>query len=147
MTDIVTPETRSRMMSRIRGKNTRPELAIRTALHRKGLRYRLNVRGLPGSPDMVFPKWNAVLFVHGCYWHRHPGCSKATMPASNTRFWMRKFEENTARDARNVQGLLAADWRVGIVWECAIGRNPSERLVSEIVAFLTVSEKSHCEFG
>ncbi|WP_372574844.1 very short patch repair endonuclease [Ruegeria jejuensis] len=136
MADIVKPEVRSRMMSRIRGRNTKPEISLRKALHRRGLRYRLNVRNLPGSPDIVFPKWKTVLFVHGCYWHRHPGCPKTTTPSSNAEFWADKFEQNVERDKRNVDDLLSSGWRVGIVWECVIGHDPTESLLDKIEVFL-----------
>lgn len=97
MTDIVSPEVRSRMMSGIRAKNTRPELVLRRALHALGFRYRLHVRNLPGKPDLVFPKYRAIIQVHGCFWHRH-GCSKTTNPASNSEFWQMKFTRNVDRD-------------------------------------------------
>lgn len=136
MTDIVKPEVRSRMMSRIKGRNTKPEIAMRRALHRRGFRFRINVRGLPGSPDIVLPKWRTVLFVHGCFWHRHPGCAKATTPSSNVDFWLAKFKDNTDRDRRGVVQLLGGGWRVGIIWECAIGKIPDERLVDEVSRYV-----------
>ena len=120
MMDVVNKATRSRMMAGIRGKDTMPELALRRALHRRGLRYRLHARDLPGRPDMVLPRFRAVLLVHGCFWHRHDRCSFATIPASNVPFWKKKFRENMDRDSRNVEALLQAGWRVGIIWECAI---------------------------
>lgn len=111
------------MMSSIRGKNTRPELALRALLFAKGLRYRLHVRELPGSPDIVFPKYKAVVFVHGCFWHRHEGCRYTTTPKANEEFWSRKFKENVARDARHVGQLREQSWRVAVVWECALRRS------------------------
>ena len=117
---------RSRNMAAIRGKDTRPELALRSALFAAGFRYRLHVRGLPGSPDMVFPKYRAVLFVHGCFWHRHANCRFTTTPKSNHEFWSSKFEENVSRDARNVALLRADGWRVAVVWECALKRSVGE---------------------
>jgi DNA mismatch endonuclease (patch repair protein) len=104
------------MMSRIRGRNTRPEVVLRKALHRRGFRFRLNAKKLSGSPDIVLPRWKTVLFVHGCYWHRHPGCRKATTPSSNVEFWAKKFRQNVERDARNIRDLQEAGWRVGVVW-------------------------------
>ncbi|MCF3595427.1 DNA mismatch endonuclease Vsr [Rhodobacteraceae bacterium LMO-12] len=124
-------------MSRIRGKNTKPEVALRKALHRCGYRFRVNVNGLTGSPDIVLPKWRTVLFVNGCYWHRHPNCSKATTPSSNTEFWTSKFRENVERDKRNVVDLLGQGWRVGVVWECAIGKQPSDDLLNSLESFLS----------
>nr|WP_282169099.1 very short patch repair endonuclease [Ruegeria atlantica] len=125
------------MMSQIRNRDTKPELAVRKALHRRGFRYRVNVRSLPGTPDIVFPKWGAVLFVHGCFWHRHPGCQKATYPSSNTEFWEQKFRQNIERDERNLQALLSIEWRVGILWECVVGKFPSEELSNSLESFLT----------
>lgn len=112
--------TRSRNMAAIRGKDTRPEMALRLELFAVGFRYRLHMRELPGSPDLVFPKHRAVLFVHGCFWHRHEGCRYTTTPRSNEEFWRLKFQGNVSRDKRNVGLLREAGWRVGIVWECAL---------------------------
>lgn len=120
MTDIVDKATRSRMMSGIRGKDTKPELVLRRAMHAIGLRYRLHRKDLPGSPDIVMPGRRAVIFVHGCYWHRHEGCRFATTPATRPEFWQAKFEANMARDRRHVMQLLREDWRVATVWECAL---------------------------
>lgn len=121
MTDFLSPAERSDRMSRIRGKDTQPELALRKVLHRLGLRYRLHGAGLPGKPDLVFPRYRTVVFVHGCFWHRHDGCNIATTPKSNTPFWLEKFEKNVARDARVATQLEALGWRVFIVWECELG--------------------------
>lgn len=118
MADTLTPEQRSERMSRIRSRDTKPELVLRRGLHRLGLRYRLDARDLPGRPDLVFPRHRAAVFVHGCFWHRHPGCSIATTPKSNTEFWMEKFARNMSRDDRAAQSLRALGWRVFTVWEC-----------------------------
>jgi len=107
MTDFLSPAERSDRMSRIRGKDTQPELTLRKVLHRLGLRYRLHGAGLPGKPDLVFPRYRTVVFVHGCFWHRHDGCNIATTPKSNTPFWLEKFEKNVARDARVATQLEA----------------------------------------
>lgn len=123
MADIVDPETRSRMMSGIRGKNTRPELALRRALHARGFRYRLHDKRLPGKPDLILPRFRAAIFVHGCFWHRHEGCKYATTPATRPEFWQAKFRENMERDQRNIDALLALGWRVAVVWECEIREN------------------------
>lgn len=147
MTDIVSPAVRSRMMSSIRGKDTTPELVLRKALHVRGFRYRLNARDLPGSPDIVLPKWGAVLFVHGCYWHRHHGCPKATMPSSNVAFWREKFAQNVERDRRNLADLLGLGWRVGIVWECAIFSTPPTELMPDIEEFVSGGKHEQAEFG
>jgi DNA mismatch endonuclease (patch repair protein) len=108
------------MMSGIRGSNTRPELIVRSFLHRAGLRYRLHVRSLPGSPDIVLARYQAVVEVRGCFWHRHPGCQFASTPASNRSFWKEKFRENVMRDRRTEKELMALGWRVFTVWECEI---------------------------
>lgn len=120
MPDIVDKSTRSKMMSSIRGKNTQPERAVRSLLHRAGFRFTLHNRALPGRPDICLPKHRAVVFVHGCFWHRHTGCSHTYNPKSRATFWQKKFEENTARDRRNIKSLRNLDWRIIIVWECAV---------------------------
>jgi DNA mismatch endonuclease (patch repair protein) len=107
-------------MSRIRGTDSRPELALRRALHRLGLRYRLHAKDLPGKPDIVFPRYKAVVFVHGCFWHRHAGCNIATTPKSNTPFWVEKFDKNVARDSRVVATLEELGWHVFVAWECEL---------------------------
>ena len=105
-------------MSGIRGRDTKPELAVRRYLHANGLRYRLHVRALPGTPDIVLPRHGAVVFVHGCFWHRHEGCRYAYWPKSNVEFWRAKFEANTARDARDQERLRVLGWRVSVIWGC-----------------------------
>lgn len=137
MVDIVDAETRSRMMRSIRGKDTKPELLLRHALHARGFRYRLHQKGLPGRPDLVFPKYRAAVFVHGCFWHRHPGCPKATTPATREDFWQKKFAENTARDRRNIDQLQSAGWRVLVVWECELTRNAVAPTVQRVSDWLT----------
>lgn len=127
MTDIVSPETRSRMMSGIRGKGTRPEMRLRRYLHSQGLRYRVNVRGLPGTPDLVFPMYRTIVFVHGCYWHRHTGCRQAYAPRSNIEFWSKKFRANVERDKQAVDRLIFDGWRVIIIWECGLKSSEAER--------------------
>lgn len=107
-------------MAQIRSRDTKPELLLRRALHGLGLRYRLGGAGLPGRPDLVFPRHRAVLFVHGCFWHRHPGCKVAATPKTNGEFWSAKFERNVERDAVVQAKLTAQDWRVFVAWECEI---------------------------
>ncbi|NEX92973.1 very short patch repair endonuclease [Caulobacter sp. 17J65-9] len=118
MADVVDSRTRSRMMAGIRGRDTTPELLIRRALHRAGFRFRLNVRSLPGTPDIVLPKYRAAIFIHGCFWHRHEGCRYATHPATRPEFWAQKFQQNVERDARARALLKQAGWRVATIWEC-----------------------------
>lgn len=118
--DIVPPEKRSRMMAGIKGKNTKPELVVRKLVHGMGLRYRLHRKDLPGSPDIVFSRMKKVIFVHGCFWHRHLGCKFAYTPKSNTLFWEDKLEGNVRRDALTLKALDALGWQVLIVWECEV---------------------------
>jgi DNA mismatch endonuclease (patch repair protein) len=120
MVDTLTPSERSIRMSRIKGKDTRPELILRRVLHSLGMRYRLQGKGLPGKPDLVFPRYKTVVFVHGCFWHRHNGCKIASMPKSNTQFWAEKFSKNVARDMRTSSLLKSLGWRVIVVWECEV---------------------------
>jgi DNA mismatch endonuclease, patch repair protein len=129
MTDIVDQQTRSRMMSGIRGKNTKPELALRRALHARGFRFRLHSSKVHGQPDLVLPKHRAVVFVHGCFWHRHEGCRYTTSPSTRPEFWQAKFEANVARDSVVHRTLLEDGWRVATVWECAL-RKPDQVDVS-----------------
>ncbi len=119
--DIVSPAVRSRMMSGIRGENTKPELIVRSAAHALGLRFRLHDRKLPGTPDLVFRRHRAVVFVHGCFWHRH-ACSLAAVPKTRTDFWTKKFDANRLRDARNRVELEGLGWRVLEIWECETRR-------------------------
>lgn len=119
MVDVVDPATRSRMMSGIRARNTKPEVLIRSMLHRRGFRFRLHVSNLPGKPDLVFPRYRAVIFVHGCFWHGHD-CPLFKWPGTRPEFWREKIGRNQSNDDRTRAALVTAGWRVGIVWECAI---------------------------
>lgn len=118
MTDRLSPERRSWNMAQVRHKDTKPELAVRRMLHGKGYRFRLHRKDLPGTPDIVLPRYKTVVFVNGCFWHRHGGCPEATMPKTRTDFWRGKFDENVARDRRNHAALRALGWKVHVVWEC-----------------------------
>lgn len=129
--DIVDRATRSRMMSGIRGKNTKPELIVRSFLHRAGLRFRLHAK-LPGKPDLVLPKFRTAILVHGCFWHRHEGCRYATTPASNAEFWREKFADNMRRDARAKRQLEEQGWRVEVVWSCQLNESELVKLASRI---------------
>jgi DNA mismatch endonuclease (patch repair protein) len=127
--DIVDSATRSRMMAGIGAKNSRPELVVRRFLHGMGFRYRLHQKGLPGSPDLVLSKYRVSIFVHGCFWHRHLNCTFSTNPATNSLRWSEKFRVNVARDKRNINDLLAAGWRVVVLWECGLrGSDPKAQL-------------------
>jgi DNA mismatch endonuclease (patch repair protein) len=132
--DTISPERRSAVMARIKGTNTRPELAVRRLVHGMGYRFRLHRKDLPGRPDLVFSPRRKVIFVHGCYWHRHEGCRFAYAPKSNQEFWATKFDSNVARDRRVEQELVHLGWKVLTVWECEIA--DTERLRSNIAEFL-----------
>lgn len=134
MADVVPPEVRSRMMAGIRGKDTKPELLVRRALHSEGFRYRLHDARLPGKPDMVFPKHRAVVFVHGCFWHGHD-CHLFRLPATRPEFWLAKIHGNVQRDRKAVGALWQAGWRVGTVWECAL-KGRTRRPAGEVFANL-----------
>ena len=122
--DRLSPEHRSWNMSRIKGKDTKPELLVRSWLHRNGFRFRLHVKDLPGTPDIVLSKYKTVIEVRGCYWHRHMGCKFAYTPKSNQDFWNAKFIENVNRDVCNDEKLRTLGWQVIILWECEIKNNP-----------------------
>ena len=119
MTDIVDPETRSRMMSGIRSKDTKPELLIRKGLHRLGFRYRLHVKDLPGKPDLVFPKYKAVILINGCFWHGHD-CHLFKMPSTRPDFWKEKIRKNRKRDSEVIDALEKNGWKVLSIWECSM---------------------------
>ena len=118
MTDVHTVFVRSKNMRAIKGRNTKPELVVRRYLHAAGFRFRLHRKDLPGRPDIVLPKYRAVVFVHGCFWHRHPGCRYAVLPATRAAFWQEKLEGNVARDEKQITALQALGWRTFVIWEC-----------------------------
>jgi DNA mismatch endonuclease (patch repair protein) len=121
--DVFTPEKRSQVMSRIRGRDTKPELALRSMLHRLGYRFTVNGpknKSLPGKPDLVLPKYRTVIFVHGCFWHGHENCPACRLPKTRIDFWTAKIEGNQQRDLRNENALLAMGWHVVTIWECAL---------------------------
>ena len=129
MADSMRPEVRSRVMSRIRSKDTRPELYVRQAVWREGFRYRLHVRKLPGAPDVVLAKYRLAIFVHGCFWHQH-GCSKSSRPSSNREYWEQKLDGNVSRDARHQANLKELGWTVATIWECRLEQDTLELIES-----------------
>jgi DNA mismatch endonuclease (patch repair protein) len=135
MADIVDQSTRSRMMSGIRGRDTRPEMQVRRGLHALGLRYRLHARALPGCPDLVLSGPGVAVFVHGCFWHGHDRCRYFRVPATRQDFWKGKLRKNQERDQRNLSLLQAQGWRVAVVWECAV-RHGSPALFAEVAGFI-----------
>jgi DNA mismatch endonuclease, patch repair protein len=136
MTDVVDKATRSKIMARVRGRDTGPERVVRSGLHRLGFRFRLHARALPGSPDLVLPRRRAAVFVHGCFWHRHAGCRQTSVPASNTDHWTTKFAATVARDARATHALEALGWRVAVVWECELKATRREATVRRLADWL-----------
>lgn len=120
MVDNMSPPERSRLMGRIRGKDTDPERRLRSEIWRRGFRYRLHSQSLPGKPDIVLPRWNVVIFVHGCFWHWHEGCPSFRLPKTRREFWALKLMGNVERDHGNLSRLEASGWRVAVIWECAI---------------------------
>lgn len=124
MADVMSCEKRSALMSRVRGTNTGPELIVRKLLWHSGLRFRLHAKELPGKPDIIFPRWRAAVFVHGCFWHRHQECSLFRLPRTRPEFWDEKLRKNQERDAKSLVTLRRLGWRVAVVWECAVKLDP-----------------------
>lgn len=136
MADTISKERRSALMKRVRQRDTAPELIVRKGLHHRGIRFLLNDHRLPGSPDLVMPKWRAVVFVHGCFWHGH-GCKKSRLPSSNKLFWSAKVAANKERDQRKSRALRSMGWRVFTIWDCqlqrpALARKVLDRVVQKI---------------
>ena len=141
--DYVTPDIRSRMMAGIRGTNTKPELAIRSALHVRGFRFRLHCKELPGTPDLVFPKYTAVIFVHGCFWHGH-NCHLFKWPKTRQQFWYEKINANISRDSKQLRELNSTGWRVAVLWECAFkgkSKIPIDTIADNCSKWLRSNEK------
>lgn len=134
MSDIFTKEKRSWIMSRVRNRDTKPELTVRSLLHRLGYRFRLHRKDLPGHPDIVLPKYRKAIFVHGCFWHGHENCSRAGLPATNRQFWEAKVSKNKARDLLAVKQLSELGWRSLPVWQCEV--KDSESLTKRLIEFL-----------
>ena len=143
MVDHLTHNRRSWNMSRIRSKDTAPELTVRTILHKMGYRFRLHRKDLPGKPDIVLPKHSSVVFVHGCFWHRHPGCINATTPASNQKYWLPKFKRTLERDRKNQIELSRLGWNVIVVWECEL-REP-DLLANRLIEEITVPKRPYSQ--
>lgn len=137
MTDTVDAATRSRIMRSVRRSSSGPEIALRRRLHAMGFRYRLGGCGLPGSPDLVFPKAVAVVFVHGCFWHRHPGCPRASTPKSRTDYWLPKFDRNVERDREVIEALEERGWHVTVVWECELTKARAEETATSVAKWLS----------
>ena len=133
MADIHSKETRSYNMSRIRSKDTKPEILVRKFLHKNGFRYRLHVKDLSGKPDIVLPKYKTVIFIHGCFWHGHEGCKKASLPKTRTEWWTDKIQKNAANDQNVEITLLDLGWRVIKIWECELKSKILEQTLDELL--------------
>lgn len=129
--DTVSKTVRSRIMSRVRSKDTKPELVVRKWLHRRGFRFRLHAKTLPGHPDIVLPKYKTVVFVNGCFWHRHEGCKRATVPETDKEKWLAKFADNVARDKAQRERLTLLGWHVVVLWQCQIEDGSFEQILEE----------------
>ena len=136
MPDRMTPQQRHNCMSHIRSRNTKPEVLLRKELHRLGYRFRINVRKLPGTPDIVLAKYRTCIFVNGCFWHGHQGCSKFVMPKTRTDFWREKIARNRERDLKSISMLESEDWKVITVWECELANDAIDGTVSSICSLL-----------
>ena len=138
MPDVMTPQQRHECMSHIRSKDTKPENLVRQALWHNGFRYRLHVKGLPGKPDIVLPKYRTVIFINGCFWHGHEGCRYYVIPKTNTSFWLDKITSNKARDARDESALYEAGWQVITIWECELKKETREETIEQLLKSLLV---------
>lgn len=132
MTDNLTKDQRRKNMQHIRSQNSKPEKVVRTFLHKHGLRFRLHRKDLPGKPDIVLPKYNAVIFINGCFWHQHPRCKRATIPKSNRDYWIPKLEKNKKRDKKNKKLLKDLGWKIIIIWECQLKTNQQKKTLNKI---------------
>ncbi|EJB8463369.1 DNA mismatch endonuclease Vsr [Acinetobacter baumannii] len=143
MVDIVDSATRSRMMSNIKGRNTKPELLIRSFLHAQGFRFRIHRKDLPGKPDIVLPKYKAIIFIHGCFWHGHQNCRLFKLPGSRTEFWEAKISKNQDNDLKTKELLLNSGWRICTIWECAVRRSKKDpvALMNILTKWLSGSEQ------
>jgi len=136
MADVHSPETRSYNMSRIKGKDTKPEMIVRKFLFSKGFRYRLHVKSLPGKPDIVLPKYKTVIFIHGCFWHGHDGCKYFVVPKTRTEWWLNKIIGNISNDNRNNELLKLEGWRVLIIWECELKQKKKNQTLENLLRLL-----------
>lgn len=142
--DTIDSRARSAVMARIRSEDTGPEWKVRRFLHRRGLRYRLHGRDLPGKPDLVFPKWRVVVFVNGCFWHGHVECGRHRLPKTRREYWLTKIDRNRARDATNSAALIALGWRPLTIWECELSQNGLENLWDQILRIGNGDERPSC---
>ncbi len=137
MVDTISEERRSWNMSRIRSKNTKPELVVRSLLHQMGFRFRLHVKDLPGKPDIVLPKYKTAVFVHGCFWHRHKDCKNSTVPKSRTEWWLEKLDGNVMRDKKAQGNLKVLGWKTIVIWECELEKETMEDTLKNLNSKIT----------
>lgn len=148
MTDFMTQKQRSQAMSKVKGSNTKPEKLIRSHLHKHGFRFRMNCPTLPGKPDIVLKKYNAVIFVHGCFWHKHEGCKKAKLPETRKEFWESKIAGTVLRDRKNISALTEQGWRIAIVWECGTKKTDDlKKIINKLSQWLVEGQPQHVEFS
>lgn len=145
MTDTLSSEQRSRLMAKVRGKDTAIEKKVRSYLHKRGYRFRKHVAGLPGSPDIVLLKYRAAIFVHGCFWHGHSDCRKSRLPTTRRTFWEEKLEANLERDNRKIIELIGLGWRVAVVWQCVLEKSGTLSSAMNTLEYWINSESDHCE--
>jgi len=145
MMDYLDSAQRSKLMSRVKNRDTKIEITIRSLLHRRGFRFRKNVKLLPGKPDIVLSKYNAVIFVHGCFWHGHSICTKGKLPATRVEFWREKISRNRKNDIGFQSQLLNSGWRVAVVWECAYGNKLKSKTAMDLLCQWIISDSSYCE--
>lgn len=143
MTDIFSKNKRSQIMSKISSKNTKPEIILRKALFEKGFRYRINYKKLPGSPDIVLPKYKTVIFVHGCFWHAHSDCKDGHLPKTNVEFWRNKINSNVERDKKVTKQLMNLGWNILVVWECEIKKKNMDSLIEKVENILSQNISKH----
>jgi DNA mismatch endonuclease, patch repair protein len=139
--DVFSREKRSQIMSRVSGKNTKPELIVRSLLHRMGYRFRLHRKDLPGKPDITLPKYKKVIFIHGCFWHGHKHCKRSSLPNTNREFWEHKIRSNAQRDYKNISSLTEKGWEVMVLWSCQIKNK--EDLISKLIEFIENKKKEY----
>ena len=148
MTDFMTPKQRSKAMSKVRGYNTKPEKLVRSHLHRQGFRFRINSPNLPGKPDIVLKKYNAIIFVHGCFWHNHKGCKKSKLPDTRNEFWKNKIAGTVMRDQRNISDLTNQGWRIAVVWECGTKKKDDlENIIRKLSKWIIEGQSKRIELS
>lgn len=145
MSDFLNQAQRSNLMSRVKNRDTKIETVIRSLLHMRGFRFRKNVKNLPGKPDITLSKYNAVILVHGCFWHGHANCNKGKLPSSRVEFWSKKIDENQKRDKHIQNQLRDSGWRVAVVWGCAYRNREKRQTSTDLLCKWIISDSQYCE--